>query len=150
LRDALFRIDADPNSLTAAKRDDVRAFIEFHIEQGPVLEAGKINVGIVTSIVGIRRVEIVFNGVAGHAGTTPMGQRHDALVAGAATVTAVRARADELAAATGNFVATVGIFDIEPGGSNVIPGRCHLKVTPNGMLALRRKGHLDLLNLLAD
>ena len=72
LREALRRVGGDPDAIAAAKRDDVRAFIELHIEQGPVLERGRIDVGIVTSIVGIRRIEIVFEGVAGHAGTTPM------------------------------------------------------------------------------
>ena len=129
LREALRRVGGDPDAIAAAKRDDVRAFIELHIEQGPVLEASRIDVGIVTSIVGIRRIEIVFEGVAGHAGTTPMNRRHDALVAGAATVAGVRAKADELAGTTaGQFVATVGVFDIEPGGSNVIPARCRLMV----------------------
>ncbi len=86
LGDALRRVGGDPEALAAAKRDDVRAFLELHIEQGPVLERGGIDIGIVTSIVGIRRIEIVFEGAADHAGTTPMDVRRDALVAGAATV----------------------------------------------------------------
>ena len=61
-----------PRRVSAARRTDVGAFLELHIEQGPVLEAGGIDVGIVTSIAGIRRIEIVFEGAADHAGTTPM------------------------------------------------------------------------------
>jgi N-carbamoyl-L-amino-acid hydrolase len=86
-------------------------------------------VGIVTSIVGIRRIEIVFQGEADHAGTTPMGLRHDALVAAAATVCSVRRLADGLAAEGKDyFVATVGILAVEPSASNIVPGRSRLVI----------------------
>ena len=98
LRDALRRVGGDPDRLDQARRDDIRAFLELHIEQGIVLESQSLDVGIVTSIVGIRRIEIVFQGEADHAGTTPMGLRHDALVAAAATVSSVRRMAEQLAA----------------------------------------------------
>ena len=90
LRDALGRVGGDPDRLDEARRDDIKAFLELHIEQGIVLESRSLDVGIVTSIVGIRRIEIIFQGEADHAGTTPMGLRHDALVAAAATVCSVR------------------------------------------------------------
>jgi beta-ureidopropionase / N-carbamoyl-L-amino-acid hydrolase len=107
----------------------VRAFLELHIEQGIVLESKSLDVGIVTSIVGIRRIEIVFEGAADHAGTTPMSLRHDALVAAAHTVVAVRRIAEQLAAeGAGYFVATVGVLAVEPGASNVVPGRCRLVI----------------------
>jgi beta-ureidopropionase / N-carbamoyl-L-amino-acid hydrolase len=81
----------------------------------------------VTSIVGIRRIEVVFEGAADHAGTTPMALRHDGLVAAASTVAAVRRIAEQLAAEGSEyFVATVGILSVEPGASNVVPGRCRL------------------------
>ena len=64
---------------------DVTAFLELHIEQGAVLESQSLDIGIVTSIVGIRRIEIMFEGAADHAGTTPMPLRQDALVAAANT-----------------------------------------------------------------
>src|SRR5258708_26331485 len=83
LRDALGRVGGDPDRLEEAKRDDIKAFLELHIEQGIVLESQSLDVGIVTSIVGIRRIEVVFQGEADHAGTTPLGLRHDALVAAA-------------------------------------------------------------------
>jgi N-carbamoyl-L-amino-acid hydrolase len=129
LGDALRRVGGDPNRIEAARRSDIGAFLELHIEQGPILEARATDIGLVTSIVGIRRIEITFTGAADHAGTTAMDMRHDALVAAAATVSAVRRKADELAAAgRGYFVATVGILGVEPGASNVIPGRSRLVI----------------------
>jgi len=127
LREALRRVGGDPDRLAAARRHDIKAFLELHIEQGIVLESQSLDVGVVTSIVGIRRIEIVFEGAADHAGTTPMTLRHDALVAAANTVAAVRRIAERLAAEGPDyFVATVGILSVEPGASNVVPGRCWL------------------------
>ena len=129
LGDALRRVGGDPDRIEAARRSDIGAFLELHIEQGPVLETRAIDIGLVTSIVGIRRIEVTFTGAADHAGTTAMDMRRDALVAAAATVSAVRRKADQLAAAgRGYFVATVGILDVEPGASNVIPGRTRLVI----------------------
>ena len=81
LRDALRRVGGEPDRLEASQRQDIKAFLELHIEQGIVLESQSLDVGVVTSIVGIRRIEFVFEGAADHAGTTPMKLRHDALVA---------------------------------------------------------------------
>ncbi|MDB5655510.1 MAG: Zn-dependent hydrolase [Tardiphaga sp.] len=129
LRDALRRVGGDPDRLELAKRDDIRAFLELHIEQGIVLESQSLDVGIVTSIVGIRRIEVIFQGEADHAGTTPMALRHDALVAAAATVSSVRRAAEELAAEGADyFVATVGILTVDPSASNIVPGRCRLVI----------------------
>jgi N-carbamoyl-L-amino-acid hydrolase len=129
LRDALRRVGGDPDRLDQAGRNDISAFLELHIEQGIVLESRSLDVGVVTSIVGIRRIEIIFQGEADHAGTTPMGLRHDALVAAANTVSAVRRAAEQLAAAGSDyFVATVGILTVDPSASNVIPGRCRLVI----------------------
>lgn len=129
LRDALRRVGGDPDRLDMARRDDVKAFLELHIEQGIVLESRSLDVGIVTSIVGIRRIEVVFQGEADHAGTTPLGLRHDALVAAAATITSVRREAEILAAEGEDyFVATVGILTVEPSASNIVPGRARLVI----------------------
>jgi len=129
LRDALSRVGGDPDRLGQAKRDDIRAFLELHIEQGVVLESQLLDAGIVTSIVGIRRLEIAFQGEADHAGTMPMALRHDALVAAAHTVSSVRQAADGLAAEGPDyFVATVGILTVEPSASNIVPGRCRLVI----------------------
>lgn len=129
LRDALRRAGGDPDRLDRSKRSDIRAFLELHIEQGSILESQSLDVGIVTSIVGIRRIEIVFNGAADHSGTTPMAQRKDALVAACNTVISVRRMAEHLARLeSGYFVATVGILTVHPGASNVVPGRCRLVI----------------------
>ena len=127
LADALRRVGGDPSRLAEAKREDVGVFLELHIEQGVVLESEGVDVGVVTSIVGIRRMEIAFEGEADHAGATPMNLRRDALVAAARTVDSVRRAADALAAEGGDyFVATVGILDVSPSASNVVPGRSRL------------------------
>jgi beta-ureidopropionase / N-carbamoyl-L-amino-acid hydrolase len=119
---ALERVGGDPDRLGAARRMDIEAAFELHIEQGPVLEARGIDIGLVTAIVGITRLEIVFQGRAGHAGTTPMQGRRDPLVAAAHMIGWVRDEALALAArGRGHFVATVGIVEALPGGSNVIP-----------------------------
>ena len=129
LREALRRVGGDPDRLAEARRSDIRAFLELHIEQGIVLESRSLDVGIVTSIVGIRRIEVVFQGEADHAGTTPLDLRHDALVAAANTVAAVRRVAEQLAAEGEDyFVATVGILSVEPSASNIVPGRCRLVI----------------------
>jgi len=129
LRDALCRVGGDPDCLEQARRGDIKAFLELHIEQGIVLESQSLDVGIVTSIVGIRRIEIIFQGEADHAGTTPLALRHDALVAAAETVSAVRRVAEGLAVEGADyFVATVGILTVEPSASNIVPGRCRLIV----------------------
>jgi acetylornithine deacetylase/succinyl-diaminopimelate desuccinylase-like protein len=99
-------------------------FIELHIEQGPVLALADAPLGLVTSVVGIARGERVFEGVLGHAGTVPMDQREDALVAAAEYVLRVR----RVAAAIDGAVATVGELVVEPGASNVIPVRAGVTV----------------------
>ena len=129
LGEALRRVGGDPDRLEGARRHDIAAFLELHIEQGKVLELRALDIGIVTSIVGIRRIEIIFEGTADHAGTTPMTLRHDALVAAAHTVIAIRTAAERLSAeGTDYFVATVGILAVGPGASNVVPGRCRLVI----------------------
>jgi N-carbamoyl-L-amino-acid hydrolase len=129
LRQALRRVGGDPNRLAQSARTDIRAFLELHIEQGAVLESQSMEVGIVTSIVGIRRIEIVFDGEADHAGTTPLYLRRDALVAAANTVVSVRRVAEQLDSEGAEyFVATVGILDVKPSASNVVPGSCRLVI----------------------
>jgi acetylornithine deacetylase/succinyl-diaminopimelate desuccinylase-like protein len=100
------------------------AFLELHIEQGPTLERAGVPLGIVTGIVGYARGELWFDGRAGHAGTTPMAGREDALVQAATAILSIRDAALEVEGA----VATVGELDVEPGAGNVIPGRVRLSV----------------------
>ena len=98
------------------------AFVEAHIEQGPVLADRGMPLGVVTSIAGMGGFEIEFCGVRGHAGTVPMGQRSDAVAAAAGFVTALHSTASSIPGA----VATVGRLDVRPGATNTIPERAVL------------------------
>ena len=119
----------DPHALADALRDDIRAFVELHIEQGPVLERAGTAIGVVSAIVGITRIEVVFEGKSGHAGTVPMEGRRDALAAAAALVGWVKESATGIArAAAGHFVATTGVLQVEPNAPNVVPARARLVV----------------------
>jgi acetylornithine deacetylase/succinyl-diaminopimelate desuccinylase-like protein len=100
------------------------AYVELHVEQGPTLLDADAPLGVVTAIVGYVRGRKTFSGTAGHAGTTPMGAREDALVAAAEYVL----RARDAARGIDGAVATVGRVTVEPGGTNVIPGRVVLSV----------------------
>ena len=105
----------------AYARDEAAAYVEVHIEQGPVLEAENLPLGVVTAIVGQSRMRVVVLGEAGHAGTVPMQMRHDALAGSAEIVLAIERIAKDYAA--DNMVATVGRIEASPGASNVIAGR---------------------------
>ena len=125
LASAIARMGGKPQALE--KRDDIAAAFELHIEQGQVLEAGGIAVGIVSGIVGIIRLEIVLHGQANHAGTTPMPLRHDALTAAAEIILAAETLAQEMAArGAGYVVATCGQIFATPNASNVIAGETRL------------------------
>jgi N-carbamoyl-L-amino-acid hydrolase len=127
LSDAIDRIGGAVRHLAEARRNDIAAFFELHIEQGTVLEEKRIDFGVVTAIVGITRLELVFRGAADHAGTTPMPLRRDAGVAAARTVAFVAERASALASAgRGHFVATSGVIEIEPNAANVVPGHARV------------------------
>lgn len=106
----------------AALSGDHLGFLEFHIEQGPVLEAAGESLGVVRALVGHHRLKITLTGRANHAGTTPMTLRHDALTAAAEWML----EAERLARATPGLVATVGRLQVFPDASNVIPGRAEL------------------------
>jgi allantoate deiminase len=106
------------------ERELPAAFLELHIEQGPVLARAGAPLGVVSGIVGYARGELVFRGRAGHAGTTPMDGRDDALVEAAAAVLRIR----EEARAIPEAVATVGRIEVEPGGVNVIPSIARISI----------------------
>jgi N-carbamoyl-L-amino-acid hydrolase len=125
-------------------RNDIVAFLELHIEQGPVLEAESLDVGVVTAIAGITRIEIVVEGRADHAGTTPMGHRQDALAAASWIVLAVERFARELAGGPAHFAATVGEFRMEPNAANVVPA----KVTM--LIDARAEDRADMERFLAE
>ena len=129
LADAIRNVGGDPDRISEAKRSDIAAFLELHIEQGPVLETGGIDLGIVTSIAGITRLELTVTGRADHAGTTPMHLRRDALLAAAAIISALRDLARKGAdAGAGYFVATVAEMHVDPNAANVIAGSVRLIV----------------------
>jgi hydantoinase/carbamoylase family amidase len=111
-------------ALVAAGGPLPRAFLELHVEQGPVLADAGLPLGVVTGIVGYARGELVLEGRAGHAGTTPMEGRQDALVAAASEIRRVR----DAALAIDGAVATIGQVEVEPGGANVIPSRVRLSL----------------------
>lgn len=121
LADAMRRFGLDPARVgeAARPRGAVLAYAELHIEQGPVLEAEGLPVGVVTAINGATRHFLEVEGVAGHAGTVPMALRRDALAAAAACVLEVESRCGRDA----GLVGTVGRFEVLPGAVNVIPGR---------------------------
>lgn len=106
------------------RRHDVSAYLELHIEQGPVLEQRGVDVGVVTAIAGIERLIARFLGQADHAGTMPMRDRRDALAAAAETVLAVRQLGCD---AQGAGVATTSRVTALPGSPNVVPGSARLE-----------------------
>jgi allantoate deiminase len=120
---AIREFGLDPDRIAEAVIDgEVMGFFEFHIEQGPVLEAEDLRVAAVTSIAGQTRFALKFIGHANHAGTTPMHLRKDALAAAAEWISEV----ETLARQTEGLVATVGRVDAEPNAGNVIPGAVRL------------------------
>ena len=125
--DAIKRIAGTPEQIETAIRGKGawHSYVELHIEQGGTLDQAKIPIGIVEGIVGIHRYDVVIEGFANHAGTTPMGERRDAMVAAAQLTLAVR----EIAARRpGRQVGTVGRIEVEPNSPNVIPGKVTLSV----------------------
>ncbi len=119
VRKAIQDFGLNPNEICkAALSDDVLGYIEFHIEQGPVLENLGRPLGVVEAIVGQNRLEFTFSGQTNHAGTTPMNLRRDALVAAAEWIVSV----ENLAQRTAGIVATVGFVEAKPGATNVIAG----------------------------
>ena len=145
VREHLRRAGLDPEGLAEARLDPgaFAAFLELHIEQGRVLEAAGVPIGVVEGIAGIRRLAVTFTGTAGHAGTTPMDARDDALVAAAPFVIAVRD-----AAVRHGVVATVGTLRVHPGAPNVVPGRVDLDVELRGTSVDRvAAAEADLLEL---
>lgn len=121
LAEGLVRVGGNPDMLKEPllTSQEVAAYLELHIEQGPYLETHGLPIGIVTGIVGIRRYHLTIVGTAGHAGTTPMNGRHDALVAASRVVDHVYRWA---APRVGDVVATVGQIEVQPNALNVIPG----------------------------
>jgi N-carbamoyl-L-amino-acid hydrolase len=121
IRDGIAFLGGDPTKLDQVRRrkGDIAGYLELHIEQGGILEQTKIDIGIVEGIVGIRQWEVTVTGFANHAGTTPMDQRHDAMLSAARFTDMVNR---VVRGEPGRHVGTVGRMQAYPGAPNVIPG----------------------------
>jgi allantoate deiminase len=122
MREAMIEFGLDPDHIGAAARapSELLAYVELHIEQGPVLESQHLPVGVVTAISGATRLAASLIGMAGHAGTVPMALRHDALTGAAECIVAI----EELCRTDPDgLVGTVGYIHAMPGATNVIPGK---------------------------
>jgi allantoate deiminase len=127
MREALVQFGLDPDHIGAAARvrGELLAYVELHIEQGPVLEARGLPVGVVSAIAGATRMAARVTGMAGHAGTVPMELRRDALAGAAELITKI----EELCLTDGRgLVGTVGYIHATPGATNVIPGQVHFTI----------------------
>jgi allantoate deiminase len=129
IRKAIRDFGLNPAEIANAAIDgEVLGYLEFHIEQGPVLENAGRALGVVDAIAGQSRLEFTFTGHANHAGTTPMNLRHDALAAAAEWISAVERHAQSTSQDTFGLVATVGAIQARPGASNVIAGETRLSL----------------------
>jgi allantoate deiminase len=123
IRTAIEGFGLDPAEIPGAElKGDVLAYLEFHIEQGPVLESLGLPLGVVEAIAAQMRMELVFVGRSSHAGTTPMHLRHDAIAAAAEWIVAV----ERTAQSNAGLVATVGQIEAKPGATNVIAGEARV------------------------
>lgn len=121
--DVLAQYNIDKEDIYAAKGavEDYKAFVELHIEQGPVLWRNNLDIGIPTAIVGITRYKVTLTGQANHAGTTPMQERKDAMRAAARLITDWYALTDSLSEQ--NFVCNIGTISLTPNEAPVVPGK---------------------------
>lgn len=118
--EAMSKIGLDFTLPKRRNPNSIKAFLELHIEQGPILEEKNIPIGVVEAIVGLTQFEVTIEGKAGHAGTTPMDRRTDALVAAAQIISQLPSFAIEEGEGT---VITTGRLDVLPNGANVIPNK---------------------------
>ena len=125
--DAIRRIGGDPTRIGEARiaKGAYHAYVELHIEQGGTLARRKIPIGVVDGIVSVDSYDVVVTGEPNHAGTTPMGERQDALIGAAKLTLAVR---ELVMSETGAQVGTVGHIDVSPNASNVIPGEVRMSI----------------------
>ncbi len=141
--EAMREAGLDPAAIAANPADPARlaAYVEVHIEQGPVLLGEGLPLGVVTAIAGGTRHLVTVTGAAGHAGTVPMSMRRDALAAAAEMVGAVESRAK----AQAGLVGTVGLLEVKDGTGNVIPGEVTFTVDiRSGEDALREAAERDV------
>ncbi len=144
---SVFGGDATQLATVTRKKGSVRGYIELHIEQGPVLTAEKLPVGVVTSIAGASRFTITFTGQTGHAGTVPMKLRRDAAAAAAEFIIAVETRCS----ASPSLVGTVGMVTIPGSAANVIAGSVEISLDVRAETdKLRKAAVSDLKRNLSD
>ena len=148
LVDAMRRagFDAHRAPEASAPPGSVAAYVELHIEQGPRLEEAGIPIGVVEAIVGVRRARLVFHGQADHAGTTPMERRRDAFLAAADY--ALKARELVVTRGGARAVTNIGVVQVHPGASNIVPGRAeivHEMRDPDPAVLTRLAGECDAL-----
>jgi N-carbamoyl-L-amino-acid hydrolase len=127
MREGIRILGGDPDKLSKAKRKpgSIAAYLELHVEQGALLEGESIDIGVVEGIVGIKRWRVTIDGFANHAGTTPMNDRRDALLAAADFIKLVNR---VVTGVEGRQVGTVGQAEVLPGAPNVIPGQVKLSL----------------------
>ena len=149
VRDGVKFLGGDPDRIAEARRQpgSISAYIELHIEQGAVLEQQHVQIGIVEGIVGILDSEITAEGFANHGGTTPMDQRHDALLSAARFVEKFNLL---VASVPGRQVGTVGWIKAEPGAYNVIPGKVSMGMELRDLDASKIKALFDRSREAAD
>lgn len=147
VREAMVAFGLDPSAVgnAAHRPDEVIGYVELHIEQGPVLQAADLPVGVVTAISGQTRAVMRLNGAANHAGTVPMGMRKDPLLAASEIALAV----EQIASAYPDTVGTVGFIKAEPGLINVIPGEVSLTVDLRSQVDGIRHAAFDELGIAA-
>ncbi|MBO0789951.1 MAG: Zn-dependent hydrolase, partial [Ktedonobacteraceae bacterium] len=128
LNDCIRALGGDPAGLHKPLRTAgaIKAFLELHIEQGPVLEENGLEIGVVTGIAGIQRYRVRIVGEQGHAGTVPMDRRQDALVAAAKVILEIQQTALRQNQEDSQCVATTGTLQVFPNHPNVIPGQVSL------------------------
>ena len=138
MREALKQFGLDPDHIGAAARTsrELLAYVELHIEQGPVLEQENLPVGVVTAIAGATRLAARLTGMAGHAGTVPMAMRRDALAGSAECISTIEefCRTD-----VAGLVGTVGYISAMPGATNVIPGQVSFTIDMRAPSDMHRK-----------
>jgi len=136
IREGIRFIGGDPSKLGSVRRKkgEIAAYVELHIEQGGVLDAEKIDIGVVEGIVGINWWDVTIDGFANHAGTTPMNKRNDSLLAAARFIEAVNRIVTSV---PGRQVGTVGRIQALPGAPNVIPGKVILSLELRDLDAAR-------------
>jgi len=149
IRQGINDIGGNADALHKAERNgkDIAAFLELHIEQGSFLETEHTNIGVVQGIVGLKPYDIVVEGMANHAGTTPMASRKDALLTAAKIIVAIN---DAVLSIPGRQVATVGQISVTPGATNVIPGKAVISLDLRDLSEEKMQTVFDIIKQSAD